>query len=415
MSFLSGKASRVFIRRLIAPKIAQLATQFPVVALMGPRHSGKTTLLRKTFPEYRYVSLEDPDMRLFAMEDPRAFLARFSDRVILDEIQTVPELLGYLPSTIKRRELEASAAEAIKEETPVQGAQFIICSSLNLLLTEDIPQALAGQVAILDLLPLALAELEASDKAPTLLQQWLIKGGHPALYTSRARPSDYFSSYLKTNLERGLRSKNAITKMDEFDRFIAVCASRIGKIHNMDALSREASINVRTARRWFGILEANFIVIRLRPYYRDEGNRLFKTTKTYFCDTGLACALLGITNENVLDVGTERMALFENAVMLEFVKLYCAKGMSPRMYFWRDNRHRQIDLIAEVEGREAYAINIWSSTTYAPSAFRHLNTVCDEIGIPKEYRIVVWAGEESFATSHGLVVSYRDIATYIQI
>ncbi len=233
------------IGRALAGKLAAMAGSFPVVTLTGPRQSGKSTLVKETFPEYRYVSLEDPDIRAFAQEDPRLFLERYDEEVVIDEAQHVPELFSYMQGAVDAR------------DTP---GRYILSGSQNFLLMKSISQSLAGRAAVLHLLPLSYSELLEADLAPAALDDCLLAGGYPRIYAHGLAPADFFPSYIATYLERDVRAELGVRKVSEFSTFLSLCATRVGQLLSLDGLARDCGVNVDTVRGWLSLLQQSFVV-----------------------------------------------------------------------------------------------------------------------------------------------------------
>lgn len=383
------------IDRALSEKAIAMASQFPVVSITGPRQSGKTTLARAIFPDYSYVSLEDADVRAFASDDPRAFLARYGRRTVIDEAQRVPQLFSYV--------------QGVVDETGEPG-QFVISGSQNFLLMEAIDQSLAGRVAVLNLLPLSLSELCAAGRPPRSTSEWVYAGGYPRVYDRGIEPADYYPNYVQTYLERDVRTSTGVTKLAEFERLLALCAARTSEALSLESLSRDCGVAVNTVRGWLSVLEASFLVRRLQPYHRNLGKRIAKTPKLYLCDQGLASNLVGLESAADVDLSPSRGALFETAVLAEIAKAYAARGRRPGLYFWRDAAKREIDFLVERGTQLAWAIEAKASSTYQPKFFRHLDTVAEELGVARERRVVVYGGDESFETSHGTVCALKDLA-----
>ena len=382
------------IEREIAGKALALSKQFPVVSITGPRQSGKSTLAKHLFPNYSYVSLEDADWRSFAEDDPRAFLARFGRGTVIDEAQRVPSLFSYV--------------QGVVDETGEPG-QFVVSGSQNFLLMEAIDQSLAGRVAILNLLPFSFSELREAGLQPGSLNEWLFAGGYPRIYDKHVDPIDYYPSYIQTYIERDVRQTSRIEKLVEFERLLALSAARNADMLNIESLSRDCGVAINTIKGWLSVLESSFIVRRLQPYYRNLGKRLVKTPKLYLRDTGLVCNLIGIESADELDLSSSRGALFEAAVIEEISKAYYARGRKPKLFFWRDASGKEVDIIVEKGASPCWAIEVKSSSTYSPRFFKNLDAVCDGLGIPLEHRVVVYAGDETFETSHGLVCAFGDM------
>lgn len=379
------------IPREISSKVLEMADKFPVVTITGPRQSGKSTLAKALFPSYTYVTLEDEDIRAFAVDDPRAFFTRFGRLTIIDEAQRVPSLFSYM--------------QGIVDETNEPG-QFIVTGSQNFLLMEAIDQSLAGRAAILNLLPFSAYELSLAEQGCSTVDQWLFGGGYPRIYDKQIDPADYYPSYIQTYIERDVRQTNNIAKLSEFERLLGLCAARSAEMLNIESLSRDCGVAVNTVKDWLSVLEASFLVQRLQPYYKNLGKRLVKTPKLYLRDTGVACSLLGI--ESAADVGLSqrRGALFEGAVIEEVAKVYYARGRKPHFYFWRDSAGHEIDLIIGKGSQVVWAIEIKSSSTYAPGFFENLDKIGSQLEVAIDHRVVVYGGQDWFETSHGIVCPF---------
>ncbi|MGY0634043.1 ATP-binding protein [Luteimonas sp. A478] len=326
----------MFLPRALAPTLLRLAQGFPVVAVTGPRQSGKTTLARELFPDKAYVSLEDPQERAFADEDPRGFLARFEQGTIFDEAQRWPDLFSYLQGMVDA------------DRTP---GRFVLTGSQQFGLLSGVTQSLAGRVGMTRLLPLSLQELPAARDDALGLDGLLLQGMYPALHTQPLLPADWFASYVATYVERDVRQVLNVQDLSTFQRFLRLCAARTGQLLNVSALAGETGISNHTARAWLSVLEASDLVFLLPPYHRNFGKRLVKSPKLYFVDTGLACWLLGIRDAETLALHPLRGAVFETLVVGEFVKSRLNAGLPPDLYFWRDNNGVEADLVFEVDGR----------------------------------------------------------------
>lgn len=386
------------LHRTLSDKLLHLAQQFPVVSVTGPRQSGKSTLVRNVFPDYRYVSLEDTDMRAVAQDDPRSFLARFDNKVILDEVQRVPELFSYMQGVIDNANMPG---------------QYILSGSQNFLLMKSISQSLAGRVAILHLLPLSYNELSGTDFEPTAMSDFLFRGGYPRLNVIGIAPEDFFPNYIRTYIDRDVRAELGIRKVSSFNTFLTLCATRIGEVLNIESLANDCDISVDTARNWMSILESSFIAFRLHPYHKNFGKRLIKAPKLYFYDTGLAANLLGIETAEQLAESQYRGNLYENAVAVEIIKRYQALGKEPRLFFWRDSNKKEVDFILEKGGKPLYAIEVKSSATYRPSAFKNLEDLAPIMGVETDHRFVVYGGDESFPTKHGTVLDFGSLGDLV--
>jgi predicted AAA+ superfamily ATPase len=328
-----------------------LASQFKAVAVVGPRQSGKTTLVRKVFDHKPYASLENPDLRKFALEDPRGFLSNYPNGAILDEIQRVPELFSYM--------------QQILDESGQKGF-FILTGSNNFVLQENISQSLAGRVGYLFLLPLSLSEI---GQVGENINQVIYKGAYPALHSEAIDPGKFYSNYIRTYVERDVRLLKNITDLYAFERFMRLCAGRTGHLLNMSSLATEVGVDVKTIGSWIGVLETSFIVFRLNPYHKNFNKRIVKMPKLYFYDTGLAVALLGVENITQLALHPFKGSLFENLVIVDFLKRRYNKGKTNNLFFWRDNTGNEVDLLFE-SGDLLIPIEIKSGQTISEEFFK---------------------------------------------
>lgn len=342
------------IRREAEKEILNLATHFKAVAVVGPRQSGKTTLVRQLFKDKEYVNFENPDIRLYAIEDPRGFLSNYPNGAVFDEAQRVPEIFSYL--------------QQILDESPSNG-MFIITGSNNFLLQENISQSLAGRVGYLNLLPLTLREINDTESS---ISQILFKGCYPSLYnTTTADASQWYSNYIRTYVERDVRLIKNITNLVTFERFLRLCAGRIGQLLNMNSMAVELGVDTKTIGAWISVLEASFVLFRLQPYHKNFNKRIVKMPKLYFYDTGLASALLGIQNSNQIDVHPFRGSLFENMVIVDVLKTRFNKAKTNNLYFWRDNVGNEVDLLLD-NGLCITPIEIKSGQTVTKDYFKGL-------------------------------------------
>lgn len=371
------------IPRKASASILSLSQLFKVVALIGPRQSGKTTLVRHLFPEKTYVSLENLDTRNYASTDPRGFLSQYPEGAIFDEIQQVPELFSYMQQVV--------------DESKKTGL-FILTGSNNFLLQEQITQSLAGRVAYLQLLPFSLTELL---DAPSDLEL-MVKGFYPPVYDQGIPFGLWYANYIRTYLEKDVRQIKSITRIDLFQRLLRLLAGRVGQELNYSSLSVELGIDVKTVQSWVGVLESSFIVYRLKPFYKNYNKTIVKRPKLYFHDVGLACALMNISSAEILDLHPSKGALFENMVVMEYLKHFTQTAQEPPLFYWRDKTGREIDLIVE-DGTTAKAIEIKIGKTYQNSFSKHLlywmkmsQNTCSQ---------VLYRGEESYTFSTGVNAS----------
>ncbi|WP_373493449.1 ATP-binding protein [Aquiflexum sp.] len=345
------------IAREAEKELRLLSKQFKAVAVVGPRQSGKTTLTRALFPSKTYVSLENPDTRQFAEQDPRGFLAQYTEGAILDEAQRVPAIFSYLQQLLD----ESNAA-----------GRFILTGSNNFLLQQNIVQSLAGRLAYLYLLPFSVNELKSGDLLPKTLNEMLFTGSYPPVFQQEIAPEKWFPNYIKTYVERDVRLIKNISNLGDFERFLRLCAGRVGQLLNKSSLGIEVGVDSKTIDAWLTILESSFIIHLLKPHHQNFNKRLVKMPKLYFHDTGLVCALLGIQNPLQIQTHPLRGSLFENFVIGEFIKMQYNLGNQGRLYFWRDNKGNEIDLIID-NGDKLYPIEIKAGQTITQTYFKGIN------------------------------------------
>ena len=337
------------IPRAAASTLQRLAQGFPVLVLTGPRQSGKTTLAKSVFSDKTYISLENPDERAFALQDPKRFLQRFPQGAVLDEVQRCPELLSWLQAWV--------------DERGIMG-DFVLTGSSQFDLMVGVTQTLAGRVGRVELLPLCADEMATSQKAPADLNAALFQGCYPALYDRDVSPPDWFANYISTYIERDVRQLVAVRNLTQFQTFVKMCAARSGQLLNLTSLGADCGISSVTAKQWLSVLEASYIVSLLQPHHRNFGKRLVKAPKLYFCDVGLAAWLLGIRDATSLDTHAARGALFETYVVSELMKQRLNAGQPRDLYFWRDSAGNEVDVVIE-SAQGLQAIEIKSGSTFA--------------------------------------------------
>lgn len=345
------------IKRDLTPKIIELLEKFPIVAITGPRQSGKTTLSKFVRPDYKYVNLENLSDREFAKTDPIGFLQTYSNGVIIDEIQNVPSLFSYL--------------QVVTDERSING-EYIITGSQNFLMTEQITQSLAGRVALFTLLPLSISELDATPYKVTNWENYALSGSYPRKIIQDISASDYYSNYIKTYVERDVRLLKNINNLDLFQKFILLLAGRVGQLFNQSSLGNELDLDNKTINSWFTLLETSFIAFKLKPYHSNFNKVIIKTPKIYFHDTGLLCYLLGIHNERDLELHYNRGNIFENLVIAEMNKNAINESSKSKFYFWRDKSQNEIDLLIE-NGSDLHALEIKSGKTINTNFFKTLD------------------------------------------
>lgn len=376
------------IPREAESEIRALAKQFKAIAVVGPRQSGKTTLVRYIFSDKPYANLENPDLRNYATEDPRGFLSNYPDGAVLDEVQRVPELFSYL--------------QQILDESAINGL-YILTGSNNFLLHERISQSLAGRVGYLNLLPLTLNEIDDKQSSSN---QLMFKGGYPVLYSEGTDPTKWYANYIRTYVERDVRMIKNITDLVTFERFLRLCAGRIGQLLNMSSLAVETGVDVKTISAWISVLETSFVVFRLQPYHENFNKRIVKMPKLYFFDTGLAIALLGVSSPAQLELHPFRGSLFENMIIVNFLKQRYNAGKTNNLFFWRDNVGNEIDLLIQ-NGSRRFPVEIKSGQTITNDYFKGIlfwNKITQTEG-----GYVIYGGDMMQKRSNGIkVIPFRE-------
>jgi len=401
--------SEDFLPRDLAPVLRRAARQSPIVTVTGPRQSGKTTLIQSVFPGREYVSLEDPDARTFALQDPRDFLRQYPDGALLDEVQRAPDLFAYL--------------QGLVDADPTPG-RFILSGSQNFLLLQSISQSLAGRVTVLHLLPFSRSELTQHSGIPldrigrTVpktggprdpdLFDVMHTGFYPRVHHPGVEASQWFSDYDRTYVERDVRSILNVGDLSLFRDFLRLCAGRNAQILNLTSLGNDCGVAHETARRWLSVLEASFLVVRLRPHHRNFGKRLIKSPKLFFLDTGLLCHLLRIRSPAELRTHSSRGAVFESFVLSELYKKALHAGRDPDLYFWRDSTGHEVDFLWD-QGERLVPIEAKSGRTWASDFLTGLNwwrTLADRRDGPAA---LVYGGDRSFRRQGVTGLSWADL------
>jgi predicted AAA+ superfamily ATPase len=381
------------IKRTLEKKLKQLLTKFPVISLTGPRQSGKTTLVKYAFHHLDYVTLEDPDTREFAHNDPRGFLSNYTKGVIIDEAQRVPDLFSYIQTIIDNYN---------------KPGMFILTGSQNFLLNERISQTLSGRVAVLTLLPFTLEELIGTSFDLTLshYRNALFKGLYPRIYDFDLDPLDWYPGYVQTYLERDVRQLINIKDLSIFQRFLRLCASRTGQVLNLSSLAVDVGISPNTVKSWLSILEASYILFLLKPHFKNFNKRLIKMPKLYFFDPGLTCYLLGIENQEQLETHYLKGALLESLLISEFFKYRLNRGLDPNCYYWRDKTGHEIDCILE-SGETLIPVEIKSSETVKAMFFDGLSYWNNLSGQDPANSFLIYGGEKKEKRSCGNVLGWK--------
>jgi uncharacterized protein len=380
------------INRIAEKTIRTLLRGFPIVTITGPRQSGKTTLARAVFKNKPYASLEEPDLRQAAQDDPRSFLARYPKGAVLDEVQRCPAILSYLQTMV---------------DTEGRMGLYILTGSQQFGLMSGITQSLAGRTAFVELLPFATPELTAASKLPANIDNMLLTGCYPPIYDRKLEPSSWYSSYVTAYVERDVRQMLKIHELETFQRFVRLCAGRTGQLLNLSSLATECGITHNTAKAWISVLEASYLVFLLRPHSANFSKRLVKMPKLYFYDTGLAAWLLGIRTTEQMVTHPLRGSIFETFIISELIKSKLNKGEKPSFFFWRDSNGNEIDLIAE-RGTKLQPIEIKSGRTLTPEAFSGLEKWQSLAGKKAVDPALIYGGDESYAQKGIKVVGWKD-------
>ncbi|MBD3366351.1 DUF4143 domain-containing protein [candidate division WWE3 bacterium] len=383
------------IKRSITPYLKKAAKEFGVVSLTGPRQSGKTTLVKDTFPNHQYVNLENLVELNAIREDPASFINNVEGGIIIDEVQKYPELLSYIQVSI---------------DEDFKPGKFIITGSQNLLLSEKVSQSLAGRVAVLTLFPLTIDEMQDHKILPTDYREALLKGFYPGLHDKKQDVRTYYSGYVRTYVERDVRNIKNIGDLASFERFLQLLAGRVGQLVNLTQLGNVAGVSHKTVEAWLSILEASYIIFRLQPYYDNFGKRIIKSPKIYFTDVGLLAYLLGIDSVKELQNHFALGGLFENMVVMDLYKQKLNIGSSSKVYFFRDSSGNEVDLLLD-KGSEITPIEIKSSATFNTEFlgglryFKGLESEQFKVG----NGFVVYTGDMESDFSDNSLVNWRSI------
>lgn len=383
---------QAYIKRKIESPILEAAKYFPVITVTGPRQSGKTTMLKHIFPHLHYYSLEDLDTRSFAMEDPVRFLHLHEEGMILDEVHNYPELLSYI--------------QGIVDEQPQK--KFVLSGSSNFALLKKISQSLAGRSGVFELMPLSIDEVKGQIEYVDDADQLLYQGLYPAVCSCKNIPKFLYPSYVKTYLERDVRDLLNVKDIRLFNMFLKLCAGRIGSVFNASEIAGEIGVSSKTIQAWLSILQASYVVYLLPPYFENSRKRLTKSPKMYFCDTGLACTLLGIESAEQLAFDKMRGHLFENLIVVELLKRRLNEGKESNLYFYRDSNQNEVDILVN-NGSSLDAIEVKSAMTYNPSFEKALQKVNEWVNPPVGKRIIIYAGTLEDDKGDIRLLNYRNM------
>ena len=391
----------MFINRSLKNVLESYSHKFPVIVVVGPRQAGKTTLVRETFPNHTYFSLEDPNTLDLVMADPRDFLERAykGTGIIIDEFQNNPELLSYM--------------QGIVDNNRHTYGRFILTGSHNFLMNQAIGQSLAGRAAILTLLPTSLQELQASNVLSADINTAAFYGGYPDVVTKRLNPAEFYPSYNKTFVERDVRQLVQVGNLQDFQRFMRLCAGRIGQLLNISALADDCNISVATTKNWLSVLEASYILFLVQPHFNNFNKRLTKSPKLYFYDTGLACWLLKIASTEQLQEHYLRGGIVESLIIADLHKTFYNYGQEPSTYFWRDSHGHEVDCLLDY-GTTLIPLEIKASKTITKSAFDGLHYWSNLAGVAQSEGYVIYAGSDQHTSSLGTLISWQETGTLVK-
>lgn len=380
------------IQRNARFKMLEMAKKFPVLVFTGPRQSGKTTLSRLVFPDYRYVSLENPDYLDFATNDPRGFLKEYDQYVIIDEAQNAPQLFSYIQQVV--------------DDSGLTG-QYVLSGSQNFLLLEKITQSLAGRVYLMELLPLSHDEISTVQQQEVFDE--IIKGSYPRVYDRDIQPRDFYPGYVRTYVERDVKTIINVQDLALFRKFLSLLAHHVGQLFNASRISKELGVDSKTVQRWMSILESSYIAFTLSPWHANLSKRIVKTPKLYFYDTGLVAYLLGIKKGSDVQMSTYKGALFENYSILEIMKSHKNKGIYQEFYFWRDSNGNEIDLLI-VEGNRILCCEMKASQTVKSDYLKSLHYLDNRGNYTYQHCLINSSGVSQTRTNER-IVSWSDLSS----
>lgn len=378
------------IPRELSPQISALLGQYPIVTVLGPRQSGKSTLVKSLFPKMRYVNLEAPDDRQLIAKDPRAFLSSLdASGTIIDEVQRLPELLSYLQVYVDEQETNG---------------QLILTGSHQVELHQAISQSLAGRTAILRLLPLSFSEVQSLGVNYSA-EDYMLNGFYPKLYTHKMDHNKYYQNYVNTYVEKDVRKMINVKDLGLFQDFLHLAAGRTGQLVNYHSMSSDLGVSHHTIKQWFSVLEASFITLKIRPFFENINKRVVKSPKIYFTDPGLVCYLLGIENKTQLSRDPLRGNIFENMIVMELVKHQYNLGKDHYLYFYRDNHQNEVDLLFK-SAANLVPIEIKSSQTFNVNFIKGLKFIKNLLPEKIINGAVIYAGDNKHALDQFSILNY---------
>ena len=382
------------INRKILPELKKLLEEYPVVTILGPRQAGKTTLAQGSLENFEYCNLEIPENRDFATNDPKAFLSQFKDKVILDEIQRVPQLLSYIQGIV---------------DVKKRNGLYVLTGSHQLALREAVTQSLAGRTGILNLLPFSISELTEAEITFSSFEEYAYQGFLPRIYDQHQRPTQAYSSYYQTYVERDVRQLINLKDATLFEKFMKLLAGRVGQIMDHSSLGNDVGVDSKTIKTWLSILEASFIVYKLTPYFENFGKRVIKSPKYYFIDTGLLTFLLGIEKPSQLTRDPLVGNVFENMMVIECLKARYNQGKMANLYFFRDGHGNEVDLIFQ-NGRDLISIEIKSSSTFNMALFQNLEKM-KKVTEKISNSYLLYQGEEKILSGDKFALRFDQVET----
>lgn len=389
------------IKRDMETELRKAATETQVVAILGPRQSGKTTLARTTFKDHTYINLEDLEYRRFALADPKGFLDSVSSSagVILDEVQHTPELFSYIQ---------------VRADEQKKNGYFILTGSQNFTMDEKISQSLSGRISKLQLMPLSINELKNAELLPNTLEEFAYKGCYPKLYSEDVSIDRMYKNYIQTYIEKDVRQIKNITNLLLFQDFIIACAARSGQILNLTSISEDLGISQNTVKSWLAVLVSSYIIFLLKPYRKKYGKQLVKAPKLYFVDSGLACSLLGIKNPAELKQSYLRGSLIETVIVSDIYKQLCNRDFdaSKSLYFWRDHSGHEIDAIIHKQPNPI-AVEIKSGATISPDYFAGFEKWNTFTKSPASSNYVIYGGQNNQRWQTGNIMGWQSAGTII--
>ncbi|MCF6311362.1 MAG: ATP-binding protein [Verrucomicrobiales bacterium] len=382
----------MLIERDISEELQTLVNEYRVVTILGPRQAGKTTLAKTVLKDYIYSNLEDPETRHLAETDPKAYLAELNGKVIIDEIQRVPHLLSYI--------------QVVVDESEIMG-QFVLTGSHQLSLREAITQSLAGRTAILHLLPLSIHELEKAKLGFDSMEEYCFTGFMPGIYAQSQRPTTAYANYYQTYVERDVRQLIHLKDASLFEKFLKLIAGRIGQVFDYSSLANDVGVNAKTIRHWISILEASFIIFKLPPYFENFGKRVIKSPKYYFTDVGLLCFLLGIRAPEQIRRDPLLGQIFENLIVIECLKTRYNLGVPPDLYYFRDSKGNEVDLLIQSE-RQLQAVEIKSASTFHSDQLKGLRLFA-KITDSLAASWLIYTGDKHSLSNTTTALNYTDV------